>query len=279
MKNAKEKWLIKIQSFNPFEARYPGHKVVSYDTLLLIKRLRQQNIQIIVLPEDKRPVEYLFRKGVSDLFSSPMFWYIVSIPTNIAINLISDAIIEMFKKRKQSNICQLSNIKNIFINYNNGSQVVYLDGSQANKSEVDQAIESAKRSEADYARSLDVASPDKDFPLPIFLEHTGQIVGWGNASIDVKGIRVKSKITDDLALRMIVSGQLKGFSIAGISQKSICSVCKTDYILCNHIAGETYKGINCTNKLMKVLVTDISVVSEPVNKDCYFEIKPKKKYK
>jgi hypothetical protein len=58
--------VIEIDSFNPYENRFPNRKLVDNDTLKLIKILRQQGITVTVRPDNGQPLQYLFRKGVSE---------------------------------------------------------------------------------------------------------------------------------------------------------------------------------------------------------------------
>jgi len=122
-----------------------------------------------------------------------------------------------------------------------------------------------KRSQG-YHESLKRESPDPYRPFPIFLEHTTKIVGWGGGWIDdsTGAFRVKAKITDDETLKRKQSGELKGFSPGGVVYRSTCSVCKGNYVDCNHIAGREYDGIECTVLLNDFDIAEISIVKDPV---------------
>jgi len=90
---------VRIASHNPYEHRYPGHKVVSREALHLIKHLRANGVDVIVEPDDDRPLLYLSQKGFSDLIAIPVFAFLVNIPVSIMTNLISTWISERAKEK------------------------------------------------------------------------------------------------------------------------------------------------------------------------------------
>jgi len=100
---------ISVEAFNPYEKLFPGRKVVTLEILMLMKELRSQGVTVTVLPDDTRPLEYLFRKGLSDLVKDPMFVWLSQIPIGIACNLISSVIESLRLKWKsvpQVLLCQ-----------------------------------------------------------------------------------------------------------------------------------------------------------------------------
>ncbi len=77
-------------SFNPYEDILPNHKVVTKDTLQLIKYLRSEGYEVIVKPKDNRPTEYLFKKGISSFLSDPTVQLLINIPVSLATGLITN---------------------------------------------------------------------------------------------------------------------------------------------------------------------------------------------
>jgi phage head maturation protease len=67
------------------------------------------------------------------------------------------------------------------------------------------------------------------------------------------------------ALKRIREGELKGFSFGGLVRKLKCSICKSDYLKCNHISGKHYKGDMCICNLKEIDLAEISVVKDPIN--------------
>src|ERR1051326_5983975 len=101
------KSVVTIQSFNPHEATHPGHKVVCEETLTLIKFLRAQGTSVIVEPEDGRPVEYLFRKGLQQFFSDPIIiGFGVGFTSKIAADLVLNGFRWIWQHRRKEHIVQ-----------------------------------------------------------------------------------------------------------------------------------------------------------------------------
>jgi len=111
-------------------------------------------------------------------------------------------------------------------------------------------------------------------PTPIFLEHKPKIIGWCR----LKATHTKLEFDDSIILdkkvyKKIKDNKIKGGSLTGIAEKSICSICKTDYVLCNHIAGQIYDGQDCINEIHEASIVEVSLVKEPINKECLVSLK------
>jgi hypothetical protein len=92
-----------------------------------------------------------------------------------------------------------------------------------------------------YEKSRALAPPDPTRPVPIFLEHTDKLIGWGQVVKEEDGLKLKdAKIIDKTTLKRIDRGTLEGISIAGLIYDSTCTICEGKYINCNHIAGSLY---------------------------------------
>jgi hypothetical protein len=117
-----------------------------------------------------------------------------------------------------------------------------------------------------YTESLYAIPPDPFRQVPIYLEHTSRIVGWGSVAVDDEALRVKNAlITDKEACRQLDNDELKGFSIAGLVHNAICSVCNAQYVDCNHITGNTYDGVACLVHILGIDLAEVSLVKNPVN--------------
>jgi hypothetical protein len=260
--NKKTKPIVTFQSYNPYEARYPGLRVVSRKVLDLMKTLRSNGYKVVVQPEDGAKLCYLTEKGVREFLSDPIVVLVLSSYSSLLIGLLTNWIYDNLKRRPQDNEI------NIVIEVDErGQKVRYSHSGRAISDERFQNILSLMENRArQYGSSLMVQPPFLTHPHPIFLEHTSQIIGWaGSLRRDEQGLRLDDvKITDEQAWLRIEMDDLTGFSIGGIIQKSTCSICNKDYVDCNHIGSEIYDGKECTIRIDKILIADCSVVKNPV---------------
>ncbi|PSL42396.1 hypothetical protein CLV51_11334 [Chitinophaga niastensis] len=262
---------IEIDSFNPYEKYFPNRKLVDKDTLTLIKLLREDGHDVIIKPRNDIPVQYLFKKGILEFFTNPFYAYLSSIPTGIVLNLISDYLKkklerkpEVTKKEIYNNIIIIDNSKNIFSN---------LDGKNFTKGEQIDLKKKKEKIQANFGQCLDLRSPYPNLPTPIFYEHKPRIVGWSSIIVDDMGIKIKdSQIIDKNIFRKIETGKIKGGSMTGIAEKSVCSICGSDYVNCNHIAGEKYNNNDCINHIEKATGVEFSLVKNPINPECLVSI-------
>lgn len=253
---------IRFQSYNPYEARFPGFKVVSRDTLHLIKVFRAQGYVVIVEPEDGSKLNYLSQKGWYEILSDPIVLFVVGIPISILSGIISAWLYDRLKQQPRPDEALLSielDEEGNKIRYNYIGQPISEDRFQ---SLLNTLSERTQR----YADSQKTIAPDPSHPMPVNLEHTDRIVGWAEEFCeDEFGLKVEGiRIIDDETWRRIQNGDLKGLSIGGIVTKSTCSICNADYVDCNHITGDSYNGKECVNEIREFLIAEISIVREPV---------------
>jgi hypothetical protein len=57
-------------------------------------------------------------------------------------------------------------------------------------------------------------------------------------------------------------------SVGIVVRSSKCSICGTDYALCDHVKGQCYGGQFCCRIIDKAEVKEVSIVSDPANKHC-----------
>lgn len=95
---------IRFRSFNPYAARYPGRRVVSRDTLLFMKELRSQGYGVVVLPDDGTPLNYVAEKGLSQLLADPTVAWLINIPVNFVVSLLSNIAYGRFHRQRNGDV-------------------------------------------------------------------------------------------------------------------------------------------------------------------------------
>ncbi len=264
---------VRFRSYNPYEARYPGRRVVSRDTLHLIKQLRGQGYRVIVEPNDGTPLNYIAEKGFHELLSDPVIAMLVGIPINIATNLFSNWAYDRLNKKK----ARLGDgDTHAVLEFDEQGRRARYDQSGAAISDERFGLllasldERARR----YHEVMDTRPPDPARPIPLQLEHTDKIVGWAQISVDEAGLKVDGgHVFDDDTRARIESGELKGFSIAALVKSAECSICHGEYVECDHIANEEYGGRRCTVALVRTDLAEISIVKEPVNPAALLQVR------
>jgi hypothetical protein len=255
--------LIRFQSYNPYEVRYPGLKVVSRETLQLIKTFRSQGYAVVVEPDDGSKLNYVARKGLQDLLSDPVVLFVVSIPVSIITGVISAWLYDLLRQTDKSNDVKMSgeiDEQGRRVRYDHRGDLI---SDERFQSLLAKLSERSKR----YAESQYTRAPDPALPIPIHLEHSEKIVAWAEKlSKDDIGLKIEGvRIIDDDTWRRIEGGELKGLSIAGIVTRSTCTVCDGEYVKCNHITGKSYGDEICGNRIDAFRIAEISLVAQPVN--------------
>lgn len=69
-------------------------------------------------------------------------------------------------------------------------------------------------------------------------------------------------------LETILFGPQSFLSAGMIVRRQECSICRADYALCDHIAGQPYCGVFCSLILKEVEADHIALVDEPANRHC-----------
>lgn len=269
------KSLYSIQTFNPFEATHPGHKVVSEDALTLIKVLRGQGHTIVVEPEDGRPVEYLFRKGFREFFGDPM---IINFGLGVAASVVAAVVVGAVNwvwqhRRRESIVQSPPKPSNILLRSSDEGLVFSYSGDPVDPGALGRLLAAVEKERGDFRQASLQEVPSHDRPVPVYLEHSSVIVGWCRLKVDGSGIYIEDAvITRDFAWRRIEGGELKGLSITGIASESTCSVCRESYVDCDHISGVEYDSVYCTNEIRRATFINVNVVSSPVNQQCFLQM-------
>lgn len=252
---------ISIESFTPYDSIFPELKLLDKEVLTLAKTLRSAGYDVTLLPEGAKH-RYLFKKGETSFLSDPANLLLIGIPVSIGTTLISNWLQKLLdktqNKKPEPNIIIINNtITNQTTNYLN---------EPVTNSTIKKSKEEAQSLSDALVNCLRTQSPYPQLPFPILLEHQPIIVGWCTLKIDDTRLLIdEGRITDVDTYKRIESGELKGGSVTGVALESICSICKKDYTSCNHIAGQNYEGIECTNRIVKAGLIEVSIVAAPIN--------------
>ena len=265
---------ITINTFNPFSARYPDEKVVSSETLEIIKDLRSKGFIVNILPDDKRKLCYTFRKGAIDYISDPIVIFAASSIWAILLGIVSNRIDHRIQAQSDKRNSLKAAKKKIILHDKSNNGIYSLEGKKLNRKTISDIDEQKSQVISDYLLTMIASPPNLNVRNPIFLEHAyNRIVGWGNVVLRNNTLEmIDCIITEGFIEEDIKSGKIKGMSVAGIAKKSTCSICNSDYVDCNHISGETYDNKLCTNTISKSLLADVSLVKEPINQSCLITI-------
>ncbi len=260
--------IIRFRSYNPYEARYPGRRVVARETLHLIKLIRTQGYHVIVEPDDGSKLNYIAEKGLREFLADPVYAMIVGTSVSVIINLISSWLYDRLKDKPT-----LDRVSLILEFDEKGNKVRYdHEGKVIDDRLFLELLTSLNNRARQYKESLYMTPPNQFQQFPIYLEHTGKIVGWGSVAVDDKGLRVKNaKITDKETCRRLDNGEFNGFSVAGLVHNAVCSICNMQYVDCNHITGNSYDGVECVVNNQGIDLAEVSIVKSPVNTGAIIE--------
>jgi len=255
---------IAIQSFNPYEFRFPGRRVVSRDTLHLIKRLRTNGYEVVVAPDNGSRLYYLTRKGVAEFFADPLLVFLVNIPVTTIVTLLTGLIQDRLKSGRPKPRDEEVRIVLETGQHDNKVRFDY-KGKPLSNDQFQAILAAFKGQQQNYRQSVQIIAPDPTMRVPIFLEHTPKIVGWARVWHDKDGsLKAETKITDDDVWEKIENGTMKGLSYGALVGKTTCSICQQEYMNCNHIAGEVHHQNECTVRLEQIDHAEVSIVSDPV---------------
>lgn len=254
---------IRIPSYNPYVSLYPDLKVISRETVHLIKLLRAEGYNIIVEPEKIQKLNYYVEKGLREILADPILMYVIGIPTSIITGLMSAWLYDIWRKPPEKNETQL-----VIEFEENGNKVRY---SQSGESVSDEKFASILKSLDEraiaYKKSRENSTPLANRLYPVYLEHSSRIIGWAeNVITKSGGLYLEGlQITDPEVQSLVENGYLTGVSVAGIVKKSTCSVCNSDYIECNHIAKKIYGGKECLVRIDDFAIAEFSLVKDPIH--------------
>jgi len=262
---------ITIQSYNPYAPICPQTRVVSRETLHLIKKLRSKGLSVIIEPEDGTKLNYVTEKGWHDLFADPIFLFVASIPLSLITGLITNFLYDYIKNGFTS-----KNVNIVIQVDKNGEKLSYSHtGSPISDTQFQSLVSILEKRRNSFALiAAQIPNLYKQKPFPIFLEHTDKIVGWaGDIIVDDIGLRVVDmKIVDQETRAKVINQELQGMSIAGVVTKSECTICGKEYTDCNHLSNKSYKGKQCSVAIKGMCMADISIVKKPINPRAKLEL-------
>jgi hypothetical protein len=249
-------------------------RLITRTTLELIKALRSEGVEVLVLPDDGTPIYYLIRKGEASFLADPVIAYLVNIPTSIIASLVAALLFARGRDKPRP-----ENDSGIVFHLEaEGKSLFYSEtGAPVSEAHAERVIQRMSA----LAENLMVVSrarfEDPEHRFPICLEHTDKIIGWTHLEEDANGLKMKDgKFLDDSDWDRIDSGEFRGFSVGGIVSESTCSICGSDYSECNHISGLEYDGEMCVNTIKKSRLSEVSLVRDPVNKGCLIDLQLRK---
>ncbi|MBD8084486.1 hypothetical protein [Chryseobacterium caseinilyticum] len=262
---------IVIDLFNPYSRLFPNRKLVDKGTLELIKHLRTEGYTIKIKPDNEVPLQYLFKKGYHEFFTDPVYIFFAGAASSVVTTLIANGIQKVFDKWGKSSSNTINN--NVIIINKTTNETINIVNQPISKGEINDKRKKVKTNAERFKQCFSMVSPYPNLQTPIYLEHKPQIVGWGRLDLDNNGLVVEeSIILDKIVRKKIRSGKIKGLSVTGISETSICSICESDYVQCNHIAGETYNNVMCANELHESIFIEVSLVCVPINEKCLIKM-------
>lgn len=259
---------VRVQSHNPYEARFPGRRVVSRDALHLIKDLRARGASITVKPEDGTKLNWFTRKGFEEVFC-PVVIQALDVTKDVVVGVLSAWLFSRLERLKRAGVVrEQPGSLPVFVQERKGANTQFyrLDGSPVNEADVRAEFAAARSSAEEWGRALTLKSPNpEEFPAPIFLEHTSRVVGWAAPTVDDRGLRVKTWLQDDETRDRVQKWELRGFSVGLLVHESVCLICGSDYVDCNHVSGREYDGKRCGVNLNGIDLAEVSIVKEPIN--------------
>jgi len=270
---------VAIMAFNPYSTRYPDRRLISRETLLLLKRLRKKGYKVEVLPDNGKKIEYLAKKGFTDFLTDPLVLQVVGIPISILTGLVSSWLYDMLRSRTNRESTQVPEQTNIVISIKEQGRTVHYDhkGREISDERFRDILSLLQAQRDGYSESLRAVPSDPELPIPMYLEHTNKIIGWANLRMGDRGLEVApAQIIDAETWKRMQEEELRGFSISGIVTESECSICHGDFTTCNHGAREHNEQEDCVVRISGIQLCEVSVVKDPVNPETVF-VMPKKK--
>ncbi len=216
-----------IVPFNPYSSIFPFRTTFRGYDIDLAKMVAEIGLRVTVPQlEGTLNKEVLLQKHFD--LSNPFLLFIVGIPFSLLTGVISGLIVHLATKGKSPHILivKLTEQGEVDACYDQNGNVVSSDKVQAIISNIS------------AAPLYTPPNPNSERPVPIHLEHTSKVVGWGETELDKQGLLIKNaKIDDYNTWQLITSGKLLGFSIGGIAKTYECSICHKNYFTCKHIKG------------------------------------------
>jgi hypothetical protein len=265
-----ENGVATFRTENRYAAMYPDIRAVAQPTLHVIKRLRAAGIPVRIEPSDQRPLCFTFQRGIGDWLADPSLVLLASIP----VNIVSNILYVWWHDRKKCDR-EFPSAAIAFVVEEDGDIRYYsLDGQLLRREVAHEISSRAQRSAEVFLRAINTPAPDPRRRYPIQRDHSGDVVRWfgglkhntNTGSLDL----LDPIVTDPATKADLTSGKLAGMSVGAIAQRSLCSICRGDYVECNHVAGDEYENRHCVVFIEESLPAEFSVVQDPINPDTKF---------
>jgi hypothetical protein len=279
----KGKGEIRVRALDPLgdlanQSTRSNRRLITRDTLQLVKMLRSVGFRVIVEPEHGGELRYYIRKGIVPFLEDPLVLTLIGSGVTVGLTVLLELVRDWLRDQggarsptEESNIAIEITESETTLRFNHRGEKLDPERFDRIVSLFEKAAERRKP-----GPELRVVSPSPEFPVPLFLEHTDKIVGWASLTFEGERTRVRCTISDDETWDRIHSGELRGFSIAGTVRLSRCSICHGNYAACDHLTKRMYGGKECINRIEGFEgPIELSVVRNPVNPLAIIELKKK----
>jgi hypothetical protein len=259
---------ICFESYNPYLGlpQIPNiTRIVSRDTLEIIKILRNDGYDVKIMPDDGSKIHYTVEKGINELLANPIFVFVVNIPISIITGIAGSWLYDRMKNKKEYK--KIPEKSGFVIETNESGTTMRYDswGNPVSEEKFEQLLSVMNENRKNWIEARKIKSPDLSLPYPIFMKHTPRIIGWCDLKMKDTGIHADPiKIIDEEAMIKIRLGDLKGISFGGVIHSSECSICGNQYTECNHISGKEYAEGECITKIDGVYFAEFSLVKDPI---------------
>jgi len=250
-----------FQSYNPFKCKFDYSRVISRDTLHLIKYLRKEGHNVTVLPDDGSNL-YIIKENA--------FWDNVTLNELLlqltyatagaaAYDILKNGILKVFSGVSDAIIHKLDLWRMARDEKSLGTATIERI---ALGSVTESLIERTKNFET-YFKTVSPFYPSRQ--TAISLEHTYKIIGWGDFHLtETGGIGLRNvMVTDNETWSRVINKELKGISFGALLEDLECQICKKSYKECYHFTGKIYNDKECTTKLQGIDLAEFSFVKEP----------------
>lgn len=253
-----EPGIVRMHTYNPYEDRYPGRRVLSTAALLFAKQMRQNGHTVIIEPDNGAELNCILQYNIQEALSDPLWAYLIGIPTSFALSVAANILYECIKKPPDTIEA------NVALEFSDEGIRYSHTGADISDYRFKEMLNALERRANNFAQVNRQQPPEPHRPFPVLEEHKAPVVGWAKAWESGVGVQVDMKITNTGTLERIDSGQLRGVSMGGLIRRATCSTCNQSYLECNHRAG-VQQPQDTTVIVQEVDLAEISLVHDPVN--------------
>jgi hypothetical protein len=146
---------VRVSSFNPYEARFPGRRVVSRDVLHLIKDLRARDVSVAVEPEDGTKLSWSTQKGFEEILC-PVVVQALDVTKDVLVDVFAAWLYDRSRRRGEAAEAEDNTDRPpVFVQEQKGEEVSFyeLDGSRVEEGEVRAELYAAREKAKGWGRS------------------------------------------------------------------------------------------------------------------------------